>query len=162
MQEDRPRSGPSLLVRHAVPDDTTSLAELIVQLAAHHGDQATTDGASLRVDLFSSSPWAIALVAELGGNLLGYALLVRLYRAQFATRMMDLHHLFVVPAARGTGAGTALIRAARVEAEAQGCAQLVVGVHPDNIRAQGFYRKLGFQDAPPGGPRFRLELEAGR
>jgi GNAT superfamily N-acetyltransferase len=161
MQEAPTRSSRSLVIRHANPSDASALAGLITQLAAHHGDQANTDEERLSADLFASSPWAVALVAERDGGLQGYALLVRLYHAQFARRSMDLHHLFVVPAARDTGIGQALIRAATIEAEAEGCAQLVVGTHPDNHRAQSFYRKLGFQDAPPGGPKFRLQLGVG-
>lgn len=161
MKENPLDSDHSLVIRHAVPDDADALAGFINRLAAHHGDQATTDEDSLRADLFTSSPWAVALMAELNGCLLGYALLVRLYRAQFAARVMDLHHLFVMPEARGSGIGEALIRAARAEAEAEGCTQLVVGTHPDNHRAQEFYRKIGFQEALPGGPKFRLQLGAG-
>ncbi len=161
MQEDSLPSSRSLIIRPAIPDDAHSLAKLIAQLAAHHGDQATTSAERLKADLFAASPWAVALVAERDGGLLGYAFLVRLYQAQFAKRAMDLHHLFVVPNARSSGVGTALIRAATLAAEAGGCVRLVVGTHPDNHRAQSFYRKLGFQDAPPGGPRFRLQLGAG-
>lgn len=158
---DPPRSNHSLVIRHAIPDDASALAGLIIQLAAHHGDQAATDENRIRADLFTALPWAVAIVAELGGKLLGYALLVRLYRAQFAARAMDLHHLFVVPEARSSGVGEALIGAAKIEAETEGCAQLVVGTHADNYRAQAFYRKLGFQDASSAGPKFRLQLGVG-
>ena len=161
MQDNQAHSSHLLVIRHAVPDDADGLAELISQLAAHHGDQATTDADRLKADLFMSPPWALALVAMRDTNLLGFALLVRLYRAQLALRSMDLHHLFVVPEARNSGIGQALIQAASVEAEVQGCARLMVGTHPDNHRAQDFYRKLGFQDVPPGGPRFRRQLVAG-
>ena len=161
MQQDASNSIHSLVVRRATKEDAKALAGLITQLAAHHGDQANTSEERVEADLFASSPWAITLVAEQDRKLLGYALLVRLYRAQFAKRSMDLHHLFVVPAARYSGVGQALIRAATAAAEAEGCAQLVVGTHPDNHRAQSFYRKLGFQDSSPGGPKFRLQLGAG-
>ena len=160
MQEDASSSIHSLIIRHASREDASALAGLITQLAAHHGDQADTNEERLEADLFASPPWAVALVAEQDRKLLGYALLVRLYRAQFSRRSMDLHHLFVVPASRDFGIGKALIRAARTAAEAEGCAQLVVGTHPDNHRAQSFYRKLGFQDSSSGGPKFRLQLGA--
>ncbi|MFH6783560.1 MULTISPECIES: GNAT family N-acetyltransferase [Methylobacterium] len=152
----------AFVVRHAVADDTRALAGLIDQLAAHHGDRATTDDNALRTDLFASSPWATALVAEGGGRLVGYALLVRLYQAQYAARAMDLHHLFVVPDARNSGIGKALIEAARTEAAARGCVRLVVGTHPENRRAQSFYRMLGCPDLPPHGPRFEIPLDASR
>lgn len=161
MQEALPPPSHSLVIRPAVPEDAQPLTELIIQLAAHHGDRATTNAERLRADIFSASPWAIALVAERDGGLLGYALLVRLYNAQFAKRGMDLHHLFVVPASRDSGIGEALIRAAKMTAEAEGCAQLVVGTHPDNHRAQSFYLKLDFQESSSGGPKFKLHLGAG-
>lgn len=150
------------LLRRAVPNDAPALADLIGQLAAHHGDRATTDAAALRADLFGPSTWATALVAEDGTSLVGYALLVRLYRAQEAARIMDLHHLFVAPGARCAGIGRRLIRAAEAEARAQGCVRLVVGTHPDNHRAQSYYRMLGFTDRPPGGPGFARSLVPGR
>ncbi len=163
VQEDACRAGTPPAVRRAVPGDAEALERLIVLLAAHHGDRATVGQDSLRADLFASPPWAVALVAEGDGGILGYALLVRLYRAQFARRIMDLHHLFVAPEARGRGVGVALVHAAAREAEAQGCAHLAVGTDPDNHRAQAFYRRLGFEDVPPAaGPRFRLPLGTSR
>ncbi|GJD63116.1 GNAT family N-acetyltransferase [Methylobacterium frigidaeris] len=158
MLDNPSRMRTAIVIRHAVPDDAEALAGLICQLAAHHGDRATTDAETLRSDLFASPPWATALVVEREQGLTGYALLIRLYRAQYAARAMDLHHLFVAPAARGSGAGRSLVNAARTEAEAQGCARLVVGTHPDNHRAQSFYRMLGFAALSPGGPRFELPL----
>jgi GNAT superfamily N-acetyltransferase len=163
VMQDEPVHAPVVAgVRRAIPDDAEALAGLIGQLAAHHGDRATTDADHLRADLFASPPWATALVAEDTEKLIGYALLVRLYHAQFAARALDLHHLFVVPEARSSGVGRALVQAARAEAEAQGCARLMVGTHPDNYRAQSFYRTLGFVDRPPGGAQFELPLGGDR
>ena len=159
MQNDACQAG-STLVRHAILHDAETLVGLITQLAAHHGDRATIDGVRLREDLFTSPAWATTLVAEQAGCLVGYALLVRLYCAHFATRTMDLHHLFVLPEVRSSGVGQALIRSAITEAAAQSCGQLVVGTHPSNLRAQAFYRKLGFREASEGGPKFKLQIQA--
>lgn len=112
------RTGASPAVRHATPADAGALVQLIGLLAAHHGDCATVTRDSVTADLFASPPWATALMADGDSDTLGYALLVRTYRAQFARRVMDLHHLFVVAEARGRGVGTALVRAAAREAEA--------------------------------------------
>lgn len=162
MQDGAVHAQVAAIVRHAVPDDAEALVGLIGQLAAHHGDHATTDADRLRADLFASPPWATALVAEEAGTLIGYALLVRLYRGQDAARALDLHHLFVAPEARHAGIGRTLVQAARAEADAQGCARLLVGTHPGNHRAQSFYRSLGFADRPPGGPQFELPLGKSR
>ena len=152
----------AFVVRAARPEDAEVLQTLITLLAAHHGDTASVDAATLRADLFGPQPWAKAIVAEGAGTLLGYALLVRLYRAQFTRRSLDLHHLFVVSEARGIGVGRALIGAAVGDAAAQGCDRLVVGTHPGNLQAQAYYRTIGFEDVAPGGPRFRLLLDEHR
>ena len=64
MQKALPPSGHSLVIRPAVPDDAQPLTELIAQLAAHHGDRATTSAERLKTDLFVAPSWASALVAE--------------------------------------------------------------------------------------------------
>ena len=43
IQERTSDAGEPPVVRHAVPGDTAVLARLVAVLAAHHGDQATTD-----------------------------------------------------------------------------------------------------------------------
>ncbi|BAQ49728.1 hypothetical protein Maq22A_1p37775 (plasmid) [Methylobacterium aquaticum] len=56
MDEEPGATARTPLLRRAVPDDAPALADLIGQLAAHHGDRATTDAAALRADLFGPSP----------------------------------------------------------------------------------------------------------
>ncbi len=114
--------------------------------------------AGLEEDLFGSAPWIYALVAEQYGSLLGYALLCRVYRAQFGERGFDLRHLFVAEQARGAGLGKRLVKAALDEARLCRCAFLVVGTHPDNAAAQQFYESLGFERVAGTGPRFRLMI----
>ena len=161
MRKNSVHTSASSIIRRACPDDAEALVDLVHQLAVHHGDRATTDANTFRADLFTSMPWATALVAEQTGKLIGYALLVRLYRAQYATRVMNLTDLFVASESRGSGIGKELIQAARDEAEAQGCTQLVVATHADNYPAQSFYRKLGFLDTQPRVLKFKLPLTNG-
>jgi GNAT superfamily N-acetyltransferase len=149
-------SGPS--IRPARAGDAAGLLRMVEQLARHHGDDPMTNLAVLERDLFGPFPWATSLVAEDGAALLGYAILVRLYNAQFGTRGIDLHHLFVVDTARDAGLGRRLIDAVLMQAQEWGCSFVVVGTHPDNLRAQAFYEGLGFQRAATGFPRFRKEL----
>ncbi len=65
-------------------------------------------------------------------------------------RFVDDRRAFVVgvyvrPAARGTGAIDALLAAAAEWAAAQGLDRLDLDVHRDNHRAQGAYRRAGFE-----------------
>src|SRR5690606_10896701 len=90
-------------IRAAKRHDLPELNEMIALLAAHHGDAAGMTPDKLERDLFGPMPWIQALVADSGDGLMGYAILVPLYRADTGTRGMDLHHLFVRDGQRGNG-----------------------------------------------------------
>ena len=139
--------------------DLPALIELINALAAHHDDVAQIDAATLARDVLGHSPWVTLLVARLEGRIVGYAALCPLVQLQFGVRGLDMHHLYVVPDMRGAGVGQALVKASQTEAAAQGCRYLAVGTHPENHAAQQFYERAGF-DRLPGGPRFRIKLDA--
>jgi len=126
---------------------------MIHALAAHHGHAPVTTLEDLRRDVMGTHPWVHILVAP--G--LGYAALCPLVQLHFGVRGMDMHHLFVVDAARGTGVGRALIAASIEHAKGAGCRFMTVGTHPDNIAAQAVYRAVGFEDLPASGARFRLK-----
>jgi GNAT superfamily N-acetyltransferase len=148
----------SFSIRPAHRDDVPALLDLIGQLAAHHGDKASTSADALLRDAFATPPWIEILVAESDARLIGYTVLCPLYRAQFAQRGLDMHHLFIVQDWRGKGVGRALIEAMVERARELGCAYVKVGTHPDNAAAQKFYLAYGFQPAPQG-PQFGLILE---
>ncbi|WGF87003.1 GNAT family N-acetyltransferase [Marinivivus vitaminiproducens] len=146
------------VVRRALPGDASGLLHLIGQLSAHHGDIATIGLAELERDVFTAEPWATALVAEVDDVLAGYAILYRLYRAQYGQRGMNLHHLYVEPARRGSGIGRLIVEAARREAEAAGCAYMRVQTEPENLAAQRFYRAVGFTPSDTASAKLRLDL----
>lgn len=146
-------------LRPAVVQDVESLAGLIGQLAAHHGDVSQCSADQLRDFGFSGAPWVQFLVAEQGADLVGYACLTRRVQVSFARRIVDLHHLFVKQEYRGAGAGRALVAAARQAAQEAGAAVLTVGAQPGNPRAQGFYKGLGFRVARQGSVQFFLPLD---
>jgi GNAT superfamily N-acetyltransferase len=149
---------PTPSIRKARETDLAAVLEMVGQLARHHGDEPRASLAGLERDLFGPAPWVAALVADGGTSLLGYAILCRTYRAQTGERGVDLHHLFVVERARNSGIGRRLVGAALDEARRWGCTFLAVGTHPENLRAQRFFEKLGFERASQGGPRFRTAV----
>jgi GNAT superfamily N-acetyltransferase len=73
------------------------------------------------------------------GPLLGFACLHWRLDTVAATEVVCLHDLYVVPEARGTGAGRALLVAAADEARERGAAALVWSTAPDNTTAQRLY-----------------------
>ncbi len=64
---------------------------------------------------------------------------------------MDVQHLYVVPKARGTGVGRALMDACGEVARAQRCDAVTLGVMAKNTNAQAFYSAIGFVPAEASG-----------
>jgi GNAT superfamily N-acetyltransferase len=131
---------------------------MITLLAAHHGDAAASTAEQLERDLFGPVPWITALVAETGEGLIGYAILVPLYRAQEGKRGMDLHHLFVRDGHRGHGIGQHLVNRAREIARTAGCNYLSVSAATGNIQAHRFYQHMEFTPRPVTGMRYTQAL----
>lgn len=150
---------PALMtIRKAVESDIPQILEMIGLLAAFHGDNSEASAESLRRDLFGPAPWVRALVADGGSQLLGYALLTPLYRAQQGKRGMDLHHLYVRDGHRSHGVGQHLIARARDFARAAGCAYLSVSAATGNIKAHHFYEQMEFIARPVTGMRYLQTL----
>ncbi|MBL8548457.1 MAG: GNAT family N-acetyltransferase [Hyphomonadaceae bacterium] len=57
---------------------------------------------------------------------------------------LELHRLYVVAAAKGTGVADALMAWTKTRARAQGAEALYLGVYQGNERAQRFYARHGF------------------
>jgi GNAT superfamily N-acetyltransferase len=77
------------------------------------------------------------------GSVIGFACLHWRLDTVLAHEVVCLHDLFVVPEARGTGAGRALLEAAADVARARGAASLVWSTAPDNTTAQRLYDATG-------------------
>jgi GNAT superfamily N-acetyltransferase len=80
---------------------------------------------------------------DAGGSLLGVACLHWRLDTVEAREVVCLHDLYVVPEARGTGAGRALLEAAAAVARARGAPSLVWSTAPDNTTAQRLYDATG-------------------
>jgi GNAT superfamily N-acetyltransferase len=144
--------------RRARPEDLPELGSMIAALAAHHGDQTETSLEQLQADLFGPTPWISAFVTEYAGELVGYAILVPLYRAQEGKRGMDLHHLYVKPEFRAQGIGRLLVEKAKTHARVSGCAYMSVGAATGNFKAHRFYEQMDFVARPVTGMRYTQVL----
>jgi ribosomal protein S18 acetylase RimI-like enzyme len=88
---------------------------------------------------------SVVLVAESAtGEMLGFCQLYPLFCSILAAPTYVLYDLFVSPAARGTGAGRALMLAAQVHAAQTGAARLELSTAKDNTVAQSLYESLGW------------------
>lgn len=149
---------PVVVIRHARHQDLPQLNDMILALAAHHGDASAMTAETLERDLFGALPWITALVADGGEGLIGYAILVPLYRADEGKRGMDLHHLFVRDGQRGNGIGQHLVARARDIALQSGCDYLSVGAATGNVAAHRFYEHMDFVPRPVTGMRYIQRL----
>jgi GNAT superfamily N-acetyltransferase len=132
-------------VRPATITDVPLVLTLIRELAAFeklsHEVVATEE--KLRATLFGKAAAAEVLVAELGGEGVGFALFFPSYSTFLAQPGIYLEDLFVRPAHRSHGIGLTLLRAlARIALE-RGCGRLEWSVLDWNERALAFYRRLG-------------------
>ncbi|MGL4198649.1 MAG: GNAT family N-acetyltransferase [Allorhizobium sp.] len=150
---------PIVAIRHAKPRDLPELNAMIQALALHHGDASAMTAEVLERDLFGPLPWIQALVADSGEEgLIGYAILVPLYKAQEGKRGMELHHLFVRDGQRGNGIGQHLVDRAKQIARASGCDFLSVSAATGNFAAHRFYENMDFIPRPVTGMRYLQAL----
>ena len=84
-----------------------------------------------------------AVVAEIGGILIGMATLTERYYPGWVGPLLAINDLFVVPDHRGRGIGKALLAGAAAEAVRRGAPFLELTVRKDNP-ARRLYRKAGF------------------
>jgi len=95
---------------------------------------------------------AMAEVYGRGGAVLRAGLMA-LLASDTDNRRFLVDGIFVAPAARGRGVGTALIAALVAEAGRRGHAELRLDVAAGNIRARALYERVGFAEAGAGRSR---------
>lgn len=93
---------------------------------------------------FAHHESVILLALDESGDAVGFTQLYPLFSSISATRKYLLNDLYVVPAARRTGAARQLVVAAAEFARANGAASLSLSTAVDNLAAQALYESLGW------------------
>jgi ribosomal protein S18 acetylase RimI-like enzyme len=89
---------------------------------------------------------SVILVAEdAEGVIVGFTQLYPAFCSVAADRTFVLYDLFVTPAARGTGAGRALMEAAEAYGRAQGAARMELSTAKTNKIGQSLYESCGWK-----------------
>ncbi|HLL03794.1 MAG TPA: GNAT family N-acetyltransferase [Myxococcaceae bacterium] len=138
------------MIRLATPTDIPAIVHLIRALAEYEklSHQVVVDEARLREHLFGPKPYAEVLLAEDGGQVVGYALFFHTYSTFLGRPSLYLEDLFVLPEQRGRGHGKALLaRLARLAVE-RDCGRFEWMVLDWNTPAIEFYESLGAALAP--------------
>lgn len=134
-------------IRDARPEDIDTILTFIRALADYerlaHAVRADRD--MLARHLFGPRPMAEVLIAEHKGAAVGFALFFHNFSTFEARPGIYLEDLFVLPQARGLGAGKALLARLASLAIERDCARLEWSVLDWNAPAIAFYRALGAQ-----------------
>lgn len=135
----------SVTVRPAAPADIGLILGFIRALADYekllHEVEATE--ADLARDLFGPSPRLFCDIAEAGGRPVGFAIWFYNYSTFRGRHGIYLEDLFVVPQARGLGAGKALLAGLARRCVSENLARLEWSVLDWNAPAIAFYDSLG-------------------
>ena len=135
----------SVTIREAVSSDIATIHAFILALADYEklSHEVKADRASLDKYLFGPRPMAEVLIAENEGRAIGFALFFHNFSTFEGRPGLYLEDLFVIPEARGLGAGKALLlRLAQLALE-RDCARLEWWVLDWNEPSIAFYRSLG-------------------
>ncbi len=132
-------------LRAARPDDLTAIVSLIRELAAfeHLEHLVVTTPETLKPHLFGERPVAEAVVGEVDGVVVAFALFFTNFSTFLGQPGLYLEDLYVQPAHRGSGLGKALLKHLGALALARGCGRFEWSVLDWNENAIGFYAKMG-------------------
>jgi GNAT superfamily N-acetyltransferase len=133
------------VIRPATESDVPTILELIRELATYEREPDAVEAteAMIREALFGATSVASCHVAELDGEVVGFALWYVTFSTWKGVAGLWLEDLFVRPVARGHGFGKALLQALAGVCVERGYARFEWWVLDWNVDAQGFYRSLG-------------------
>ncbi len=135
-------------IRAAAAADLPRLARLVGEywrfesIAAFSAESVTP----LLARLLSQPEFGSIWVAERDGCLVGYLIAVHVFSLEHRGMMAEIDEFFVVPAARATGVGAALLTAAESALARRGCVCLQLQLARDNGRGRAFYRRHGYTE----------------
>ncbi len=135
----------TLSIRSAIAADLDLIIGFIRDLAAYEklADAVRLDQVLLGCHLFGERPMAEVLIGEIDGQPCGFALFFHNFSTFEGKPGIYLEDLFVVPEARGSGLGTALLARLAQLAMTRGCARLEWSVLDWNAPSIAFYEALG-------------------
>ena len=138
-------------VRRAGPDDAEVLGRLLWDFNTEF--ETETDDADVLAGRFArllEREDVVAVLAESDGTATGFAFLTLRPAIWFDGPVAQLEELYVVPALRDHGIGTAVIDLARSLVRAQGAPEMHINVDEVDTDTRRFYERHGFVNIEPG------------
>jgi GNAT superfamily N-acetyltransferase len=132
-------------IRRAFRGDAEVFLSLVRALAEYERLEPPDAAARARLveDGFGASPRFEVYLAEVEGEVAGYAVVFEAYSSFLARPTLYLEDLFIRPEARRRGAGLALLRFLAGEAVRRGCGRMEWTVLDWNELGQTLYRRAG-------------------
>ncbi|MDP1902139.1 MAG: GNAT family N-acetyltransferase [Rubrivivax sp.] len=132
-------------LRPATPADLSAIVGLIRELAEfeHLAHLVVATPESLHPHLFGPRPVAEAVVGEVEGRVVAFALFFTNFSTFLGQPGLYLEDLYVQPAHRGTGLGKALLQHLGALAVERGCGRFEWSVLDWNENAIRFYQSMG-------------------
>lgn len=134
--------------RRARPDDAATVAQLLHDFNTEF--DTPTPGTTVlteRLQSLLAEPSTIAYLA--GEPAAGVALVTLRSNVWYDGPVALLDELYVVPDRRSHGLGAAIIRLLIADAEAQGVSAIEINVDAEDVDAQRFYERHGFNGVDP-------------
>ncbi|MBE9142647.1 GNAT family N-acetyltransferase [Planktothrix mougeotii] len=140
----------SAILRPATLEDIPVLFQLIQALAEYENLSHEVSGSveNLKQHLLGSPSYIEAILAEVEGKAVGFALFFHNYSTFLTQPGIYLEDLFVLPEYRRQGIGKALITHVAELAVSRGCGRLEWSVLDWNQPAIDFYEKIGAKILP--------------
>lgn len=134
-----------LILRPATPTDVSVLFDLIVALAEYEKLSHAVTGSveALQEHLFGTKPYIEAIIAEYGGQKVGFALYFHNYSTFLAKPGIYLEDLFVLPEYRRMGIGKAILSYLAQLAISRNCGRFEWSVLDWNQNAIALYQNMG-------------------
>ena len=132
-------------IRRIRPDDVEAAVGLVYDLAEYERapDECHLTAAQLHAALFGEAPKLFGHVAEVDGEVVGFAVWFLNFSTWRGVHGIYLEDLFVRQRFRGHGLGRALLARLAAECVERGYGRLEWSVLDWNAPAIGFYRTLG-------------------
>ncbi len=147
-------------IREACLDDAQTIMQFVIDLAVYEKarEEVVASVDHIKNTLFCESPQAHALIAELNGKPVGFAVYFFSYSTWLGKHGIYLEDLYVDPDARGHGAGKRLLQELAHIAVNNDCGRFEWSVLDWNEPSIKFYEAMGAKPKP-GWTVYRLEGE---
>ncbi len=132
-------------VVRAGPDHVDAATRLFLGYLGFYEKAVSPEAAFAFIDARLRQGDSVIFLAEVDGQALGFMQLYPAYASLSLAPSWILNDLFVDPAGRGRGIGTALMQAARDLGLETGAAEIFLQTARTNETAQSLYRGLGYQ-----------------